>query len=110
MSGAGSQEMGDQNLADVAAQSGGYSAHPGVEPQRVAAADDRRRGEIVWRRRRAGRPFQGAGAPGIGLGNGPMAQTQSYIDQEDDDADRDDRGANAGEQVHAMPAEALGVG
>src|SRR3546814_13604041 len=65
----------------------------------IAVVDHRREGEVVFRRRRRGRPLKGAALPRIAGRIAKLfalADTDGNLDQETQDAERDQEGTEAG--------------
>ena len=49
--------------------------------------------KVVWWRRRCGLPFEARGVPWIGTGNAPGAAAAHDVDEQQQDADREDEAA-----------------
>ena len=75
MIGLGVEHVRDEHVAHVGAQADDDRLIRRVVPQRLAAGDRRRPQEVAVRRRRAGRPFERAGAPRVVAGASAPARS-----------------------------------
>src|SRR6267142_226594 len=76
-------------------------------PKRPATFDSRNFSEVIFRRRRTGRPLKSPGVPGIISGRLPFAQGQDDVGYEAQHAGDLERDADGADQIQQTPAASV---